>query len=321
MIRSDVFSRTLQLVCNVFDSYSAVLFLPSGAGGECRLAAFFSLGDGVREGMTLAPGQGLAGWIVRERKPLLISNFDQKRGVLGYYSGNSESEIRAFLGVPLDGVEGALCLDSKKVHSFGDKDQKILAEFARLVSSLYLERDALAEGQAEARLCRCLRQVSALPRLHVKWGAYLAALLDMVSRGTGFSHCLLAVRDDAACAFALEGVSQPLFSPAHPGPGSFPLGGGMIGWVFKNNAPVFAEDSDTTAVRLFGAAAGAPVFKTVICQPVHFSRKTRAVLVFASKEAEPLTDVHKDFARTIADQLALFLENLHLKARLARRKA
>jgi len=321
MTRPDVFSRVLQLVCNVFDSYSAVLFLPAGAGGECRLAAAFSLGEDVRQGMSLAPGQGLAGWIVREKKPLLISNFDQKRGVLGYYSGNAESEIRAFLGVPLEGVEGALCLDSKKVHSFGDKDQKILAEFARLVSTLYLEREGLAEGRAEADLCRCLRQVSQLPVLHPRWNAYLSELLGLVSRGMGYGHCFLAVRDDSACAFAIEGTSQPLFSASHPGPGQFPLGGGMIGWVFKNNAPVYSQDADTTALRLFGAAAGAPVFKTVICQPVFFSKKTRAVLVFAAREQEQIAPVHKDFARTVADQLALFLENLHLKAKLARRKA
>jgi len=321
MTRPDIFSKVLQLVCNVFDSYSAVLFLPSPGGEDCLLAASFSLGDGVRQGMSLTPGQGLVGWIVRERKPLLISNFDQKRGVLGYYSGDAEGQIRAFLGVPLDDVAGALCLDSKKVHSFGDKDQKILAEFARLVSTLYLERDALVTGHAEARLCLCLRQISDLPRQFPKWAPYLDQLLDMVSRAVGFRHCFLAVRDDAAGVFTIEGVSQTLFPQANGNPGNFPLGGGMIGWVFKNDAPVFSEDADTTALRLFGAPAGTPVFKTVVCQPVRFSRRTRAVLVLASQELAPLGELHKDFVRTVADQLALFLENLHLKARLARRKA
>jgi len=321
MTRTDVFSRVLQLVCNVFDSYSAVLFLPAPGGDGCRLAASFSLGDDVRQGMSLAPGQGLAGWIVREKKTLLVSNFDQKRGVLGYYSGNAESEIRAFLGAPLEGVEGAICLDSKKVHSFGDKDQKILAEFARLVSTLYLERDSLVEGHAETRLCLCLRQIPDLPRRFPKWHAYLDELLELVSRATGFKHCFLSVRDDAAGVFTVEGASQVLFSPSQPGPGSFPLGGGMIGWVFKNDAPVFSQDADTTALRLFGAQASSPVFKTVVCHPVHFSKRTRAVLTLASQEQEAIGDIHKDFAKAVSDQLALFLENLHLKARLAKRKA
>jgi len=317
MTPPDVFDRVLQLVCNVFDSYSAVLFLP-GPDGTCRLAAFFSLGDDVRQGMSLTPGQGLAGWIVKEKKPLLISNFDQKRGVLGYYAKGTEAEIRAFLGVPLEGVAGALCLDSKKTLSFGDKDQKILSEFARLVSSLYLERDTLVERHLEVRLCQCLRQLSLLPRQFPNWTAYLGELLGLVSRATGFGHCFLAVRDDTAGVFTIEGASQMLFSPHQPQPANFPLGGGMIGWVFKNNAPVQAEDADTSAVRLFGAQASAPVFKSVACQPVLFSKRTRAVLVLACQDGEPIGDVLKDFARTVADQLALFLENLHLKAKLSR---
>ena len=321
MTPPDVFDRVLQLVCNVFESYSAVLFLPEGDGGTCRLAASFSLGDDVRQGMSLTPGQGLAGWIVREKKPLLISNFDQKRGVLGYYAKGTESEIRAFLGVPLEGVAGALCLDSKKTLSFGDKDQKILAEFARLVSGLYLERDTLAEGRFEARMSSSLRQLSLLPRHFPTWNAYLGELLGLCSRATGSGHCFLAVRDDASGVFTIEGVSQMLFSPNHAQPASFPLGGGMIGWVFKNDAPVQAEDADTTALRLFGAQASAPVFKCVVCQPVVFSRRTRAVLVLACQDAQSIGDVLKDFARTVADQLALFLENLHLKAKLAKPQA
>ncbi len=320
MTPPDVFDKVLQLVCNVFESYSAVLFLPGG-GGACRLAASFSLGDDVRQGMSLMPGQGLAGWIVREKKPLLISNFDQKRGVLGYYAKGTEAEIRAFLGVPLEGVAGALCLDSKKTLSFGDKDQKILAEFARLVSSLYLERDTLAEREFEARICPHLRQLSQLPRLFPTWNAYLGELLGLCSRASGFGHCFLAVRDDMGGVFTIEGASQVLFSPQHPQPVNFPLGGGMIGWVFKNDAPVLSEDTDTTAVRLFGAQASAPVFKCVVCQPVLFSRRTRAVLVLACQDAQSVGEVLKDFTRTVADQLALFLENLHLKAKLTRPKA
>ncbi|GFK94336.1 hypothetical protein NNJEOMEG_02180 [Fundidesulfovibrio magnetotacticus] len=318
MSRQDVFSRVLQLVCNVFDSYSAVLFLPVPGSPDCRLAASFSLGDDVRQGMVLSPGQGLTGWIVREGKPLVISNFDQKRGVLGYYAGSAESEIRAFLGVPLEGMAGALCLDSKKIHGFGDKDQKILAEFARLVSTLYLERDHLAADALEARLSEAQRQMATLPWKHPKWADFLRELLGLASRATGLGHCFLAVGDEKSGTFFVEGASQPLF--AHSAPASFPLGGGMIGWVFKNAAPVHALDGDTTPARLFGAQASAPVFRSVVCQPVGYGRATRAVLVFAGRE-EAAGEQLKEFAAAVAAQLSLFLENLHLKARLAKRGA
>ena len=319
MTGPSVFSRLLQLVCNCFESYSAVLFLPA-PDGSCVLADSFSLGDNLRQGMELVPGQGLAGWILREKKPLLVSNFDQKRGVLGYYSGVAEEQIKAFLGVPLPGVAGVLCIDSKKVHGFGDRDQRLLSEFAGLAAALYLERVPLAGGHAEARQSQCLRQVSDLPRQYPKWGEYSAELLAQVSRASGFSHCFLAVRDDQAGVFLIEATSRALHGGAVAAVEGYALGAGMIGWVFKNDAPVYSEDADTTSVRLFGAPGAAPVFKSVICQPVSFSKRTRAVLVLASQEQEPVATALKEFVRTIADQLALFLENLHLRAQLARHK-
>lgn len=320
MTGSEVFDRLLQLVCNVFDSYSAVLFLPAADGESCVLRHFFSLGDDVRAGQTLAPGQGLVGWIVKEGKPLLIGNFDQKRGVLGYYAKGAEAQIKAFLGCPLQGVAGALCLDSKKVHSFGEKDQKILAEFAALASQLYLERDGLEDRRAETRLWANLGQLSLLPRRHPKWSVFLRELLALLSRASGFGHCFLAVRDDTAGVFHIEGASQALFAAGQPVQTGFPLGGGMIGWVFKNDAPVFADEGDTTSARLFGAPAPAPLFHAVLCQPVFFSRRTRAVLVLANQSPARIGEALKDFARTAGDQLALFLENLHLKAKLSRKK-
>jgi len=206
------------------------------------------------------------------------------------------------------------------VHGFGDKDLKILSEFARLVSALSFERDALSADALDARLCEAQRQMALLPWRHPKWNEFLREFLGLASRATGQEHCFLAVRDHKAGVFVVEGSSQPLFSPASQTPGSFPLGGGMIGWVFKHAQPVHALDSETTPARLFGAQASAPVFRSVVCQPVIYGRDTRAVLVLAGQE-EAIGEPVKDFAASMAGQLALFLENLHLKARLAKRKA
>jgi GAF domain-containing protein len=318
---AEVFSRILQLVCNVFDAYSAVLFLPDQGSQDCRLAASFSLGDDIRQGMTMAPGQGLAGWIIREKKPLLIGNFEQKRGVLGYYTKGSEAEIRAFLGCPLPDVAGALCLDSKKIHSFSDKDQKILSEFAQLVSGLYRELGGLEAKHLDARAGEGFASLAFLPGRHPRWNAYLRELLELVAEVTGFANCFLAVRDEASGTYAIEGSNLPLFPHSLPKASHFPLGGGMIGWVFKNEAPVHSEEGGTTAMRLFGGPAGSQVYGSVICQPVRFSGRTRAVMVVCRQEQVKLPESLKDFTRAAAEQLGLYLENLHLKAKLVRPKA
>ena len=66
----------LGLVAGIFDANTVVLFIPDARGSEepetSRLAAYCSAGDNVIPDVRIAPGQGLVGWILRSRKPLLF---------------------------------------------------------------------------------------------------------------------------------------------------------------------------------------------------------------------------------------------------------
>lgn len=318
MSAQDLFDRVLTLVCNTFDSYSAVLFLPGPDGESARLAAGFSLGQLAPVGAALVAGQGLAGFILREQKPLLVSNVDQRRGGTGYYPKNQGADIKAFLGVPLPGIPGVLCVDSKKAYGFTEKDQKILSEFAQLAAELHKAFGGLDACRDELRISPCLRQLTLLPRMHPKWKTYLSKLLELCIEATGYETAFLAVLGAGSRTFAVEGAAGPLFPQGQGKGATYPVSGGMIGWVFKHGSQALSGES-TSGARLFGAQVNSSAFESVICQPVSFSRRTRAVLVLASQSPQPPGEALKDFARTVADQLALFLENLHLKARLSNR--
>ncbi|GAB6035554.1 GAF domain-containing protein [Fundidesulfovibrio butyratiphilus] len=318
MSAQQLLDRVLTLVCNTFDSYSAVLFLPGPESEGVRLVAGFSLGQLAPVGTSLVPGQGLAGFILREQKPLLVSNVDQRRSGTGYYPKGQGTDIKAFLGVPLPDIPGVLCVDSKKAYGFTEKDQKILSEFAQLAAELHKAFSGLDACRDELRISPCLRQLTLLPRLHPKWKTYLAKLLELCVEATGFETAFLAVLGAGSRSFLVEGAAGPLLSQGQGKGNTYPVSGGMIGWVLKHGSQALSSDS-TSGARLFGAQVNSPAFESVICQPVSFSRRTRAVLVLASQNPQPQGETVKDFARTVADQLALFLENLHLKARLSNR--
>ena len=55
---------------------------------------------------------------------------------------------------------------------------------------------------------------------------------------------------------------------------------------------------------------------TVICLPIAFSKKTRAVLTLADPRPLPVAEDLKTFVGMVSESLALFLENLHLRTRL-----
>jgi len=318
MIDIPFYERLLAIVGNVFDAYSAVLFLPELGGEVCRVVASFSLGDALDREAAIAPGQGLVGWIMREGKPLCISNFDQRRGVLGYYRGGEEARIRAFMGYPVAATGGALCLDTRKTYAFGDKELKILSQFADLAGAHLTRSREMETSLKEHRFYQCLRQMASLRKANPKWSAFRSELLRLLAQATGYRYCLLSVRDESGRSYFLEGASENPFPDPRAAPQSFSVGQGLVGWVFKNQTPVTSGDAESGAagLPLFGLDVPAGEYKSVVCLPVNFSRKTRGVLTLADERPLPVTEELKAFGAMVAENLALFLENLYLKTRL-----
>ncbi len=318
MQQTAFYEQLLDIVGNVFDAYSAVLFLPDPAEpGVCRAAAAFSLGEALNREAAIAPGQGLVGWIIREKKPLLISNFDQQRGVLGYYRGGEEERIRAFMGHPVPATGGALCIDTRKTYAFVEKDLKILSQFAQLAGNHLARSREVAQSLVEHGFYKAHQRIALLHKTHPKWAAFREAFLSILAEAAGFRHAILAVRDESGRSYFLEGVSESPFLGGRDVPGRFSVGQGLVGWVFKNNTPVYTGEKDEASrLPLFGLDVPTIDCKSVICLPIAFSKKTRAVLTLADPRPLPVAEDLKTFVGMVSESLALFLENLHLRTRL-----
>jgi signal transduction protein with GAF and PtsI domain len=303
----------LGIICSVFDAYSAVLFLPE-TEGECRLASCFSLGDHILPPEEADPGKGLVGWIARNRQPLLVPNFDQSKNRLGYYQQDEEKNIKAFMGCPVPGG-GVLCVDSKTKYYFSDKDHKILQLFAELVGQQ--QRNGMDAPVGD--IPRYFAQLGIIQELrfrYKRWPVFLEHFLRTVREATGFDYCAFASCDADSQSYTIEGETAPLMLDGQ-NPASLPVNSGIVGWVFRNEQPVFSEAAgDAPSTAPFGKVGDISNFQTIMCLPVVISQSTRGVLCLAHTTALSMPEIMRSFARQATDHLALFLENLYLKNRL-----
>jgi signal transduction protein with GAF and PtsI domain len=314
---NDCLAKILGIVCNVFDAYSAVLFLPE-TNEEYYLAAQFSLGDHILPDTRIQAGKGLVGWIIRNRQPLLVNNFDRQSDCLGYYSGDGESKIKAFMGCPMNGGRGALCLDSKKTYSFSERDQKILHQFTQLIDAVQTSICSSDQEAQERRFYACLKALRLLKEQNPRWSDFLTAFLAILAENTGFQYCFLAVRDEWGKEYSIEGTNRRILEGEEDDRRPLTMGSGLVGWVFKNNKAVFTGEKDPAPrdIPLFGRELSAPSFKSAACLPLIVSRKTRGVLVLADQENLLIQEHLKSFLFLVSDYLASFLENLYLKNKL-----
>lgn len=309
--------RLLSIISSVFDAYSAVLFLLNRKTGEYRMAAKFSLGERIREDVRVSPGRGLAGWVLRHNQPLLVNDLVKKKAKIEYYDEEERQVIRAFMGCPLKRVDGVLCVDSKRSHSFAEKDQKILHLFGDYVQEMLEATQRLAVDAREMRYYHATQRIQELRRRHSKWNEFLAATLDELAEATGFDRVFLATRDETGQRYALEGSNAPILPPGKERE-CFDFGAGLVGWVFKNNQCFFTGEDETSGQLspLFGKQIKTPPIKSAVCLPLVVRRIPRGVLGLSHGEPLVIDEAMKSFLLFVADQLALFLENLYCKHRL-----
>lgn len=319
MPRNEALINILSIICNVFEAHSVVLFLSDGQHGYC-VAQSFSLGDEVLPQGSPIQKKSLTGIVIGKNEPLFINNMDRKgTSSLGYYNSNEDSKVKAFLGTPLENSMGALCLDSKRTYSFSTKDLKILSQFARLITlTLSCIHSVDAEGKRNEYFVT-LKLVQNLRKRQPKWHAFLENFLEMVSATSEFSHACLTVMDQRGSAYFIEGSNKPLLRKSSKDDEGFPLGSGLVGWVYKNHEPIFIDGGSPgqASSSVFGASAPTYDFSGAICLPLVFQRKTRGVLVLANEDSVSITEDLKDFLSMVSEYLTQFLENLFLRSRLA----
>ena len=310
------YKRILDIICNVFDAYSAVLILPSGIE-RYSLAAYFSLGDNIEDQAEIMPGQGLAGWIIRNQAPLLINKFDEQQSHIGYYRNNEESAIKAFMGSPLRSG-GAVCVDSKRQYSFADKDLKLLRFFADFVSGLAQDAVRTVDQEYLVSYHQALHKIYGLRGQFTRWPVFLQEFLDLIAVTAGFEYALFAARDSNGENYLLEGENRSMFIDLKQSSRQMvPAGSGLIGWVFRDGKPVYTEGKpDTPVSPLLGKGFSSPPFHSVICLPMVIHKITRGVVCLAHGTPHMISQDLQAFLNMSVDHLTLFLENLYLKNRL-----
>ena len=306
----------LNIICSVFDAYSAVLFLPDGDDGACCLRAASSLGDKISREAAIYPAKGLVGWIISNRQPFVVPNFDHKSR-LGYYTDDEESSIKAFMGCPVP-TGGALCVDSKRQYSFSEKDSKVLQLFAEMISRL---QASMGRQDMAGDIPRYFAELGIIQNLrfrYKRWPQFLRNYLRALIDATGFDYAAFASVETPGERYSVESESTRLLL-ADDAPLILPMGSGIVGWVFSSDQPVVSEGSEGgPAPVLFGKLPDMPDFHAAMCLPVSVNKSTRGVLCLAQTTPRLIDESLRSFVMQAVDHLALFLENLYLKARLRR---
>ena len=235
------FEEFIRLVCNVMDAYTGAFFLYDTALDELKLFAHFSLGNTVNTAVSIKPGQGMIGWVVKERKPLSVKEFSHDATTLKLYS--TQEDIKSFMAVPVmdgDRILGVLTVDSKRQYVFTPKHQKLMADFAQAMSRVAVGQRQTMELRHEAACIETISDVVREMASSERLSHIVRVLYGNVGKLVEHSTFLFALKSSE------EGVFNIIPEPAdddeeiHQTP--MQLDQSLLGWVIRKSQPLNHHD-------------------------------------------------------------------------------
>ena len=319
---SVVGQRIADSVRELFGTQSAALYrLEPESGDLIGLAGSGDAGPAFRPGIVMPRGAGMVGLAVRERGPACTADLLTDPRVLlpAEVRGRIEAApYRAVLAVPLVAkkqIIGSLSIADAAGRTFGPEDVRLVQAFASQAAvalenaQLYAEAmHRCREAEELARVARTLTESLDVATVADQVAQSALSLFDVRSCGIR----LVDAEDGSLVSVGFAGLSQRYFPPGH----AQPAGTGLAGRAVQGGKPVWSldvlADPELSLHEDIRRACEATGNRAALAVPLRARGRIVGTLLLADRPGRRFSDTDLVRAETLADQVALALDNARL---------
>jgi len=283
---------------------TCAILLLDGDTKELVARAAVGIEEEVEQGVRVPVGQGFAGTIAAERRPVVLADVDHA-DVLNPLL--REKGIKSMLGVPLlvgGEVLGVLHIGSLRYRTFTGANVELLQLVADR-AALAIEHARLYEAEREARRrVENIQLVTDAALAHLEVDELLAVLLPRIRDILEADTCAVLLLDentDELVARAALGIEEEVEQGVR-----VPLGRGFAGNVAASRKPIILPDVDTANV--WNPILREKGLKSMVGVPLMVGEAAIGVLHIGSLTHRDFTSNDVDLLQLVANRVALALE-------------
>jgi signal transduction histidine kinase len=287
---TEVLQRLTELVRGRIGADVVRIWLRDGASGDFLLSASAeTTATRGAERFRLAPGEGLVGWILGRREPLVLDDAQEDPRLKNREWVEAEG-LHAFLGVPIVLEEvpvGVLACLSRRRQAFSTDQVALLgllaepAAVAILNARLYDEvRARTRELEGRTRQLEAVHEAARAIVAERNLEQLLGRIVECARAAVGAGYGALALfdRDGRIREFFTAGIGSEEAARI----GSPPVGRGLLGHVFTQ-AQTARLDDLTRHPAFSGFPPGHPPMRSLLAAPIRRRGQTVGALYLAEK--------------------------------------
>jgi|GEM_PF-509770 len=253
--------------------------------------------------------RGVVGRVARTGQPAFIQDVHQEPDYISAYP-DIENEIC----VPImrgDTFLGTLNVESDDKRPLTEDDLQLLVTLSSHIGVAIENARLFEEEQRLSTQRRTIAEVGRKVAAILEMDTLLPQVVDLIAQGFGYYHVhIFQVDQDSGYALYKAGTGKADLAIAEEGLRLKVGEEGIIGWVAQSGQPLIANDVNKEPRYYFHPAH--PDTRSELAVPISVGGKVIGILDVQSTELDAFDESDLDTLQTLADQLAVAMENARL---------
>ncbi len=293
-----------------------------GSDNIMTLAAMDGVPMEVRRTMQVAVGEGITGQVAATGKPLAIADI-QELGNSLYPDFNRQQRLVSFMGVPVisrERIVGVLSVMTSERRMFSPDEIRLLAGLADQAAMALENAGLFQDLERRVRELTTINKISATVNATFELNDLLQQLHQGISEIIDIRTSLIGLYDEETTI-----LSYPICydQGQRVTMDAVPLPQGSSGWAIRNRQPLLIHTA--AQARAMGLdiedrrVGNQSVEESFLVAPIMSSGRILGVINVQSYEPYAFDENDLRFVRTVANQVAVAINNAHLFTERERR--
>jgi GAF domain-containing protein/CheY-like chemotaxis protein len=315
----EVLQRVYEQIGKVIDTTTFYIALYDEETAQLRFRFVVDQGEHLAPfTLEVQPNRGFAGWVVHNKKPLWIDDWNREHDSLPVEGIARGTPTRSLMVVPLitkDEVVGVMSSQSYEPQAFDEGHRRLFSDIANQVATAVENARLFEEVNRHLNQTRLLQRIMRETSSTLDFDQVLKRTIEALHETLGIEYLSFSLPDEDGTSLRLH-PSQIGYHPSVMA-ARIPVDRSVGGRVYRTGEPVIVPDTRQTP-DYFEVASEV---RSELNVPVTVAGRVIAVLNAESPQIDAFHEEDLRLFQAVAAQLGVVLENTRLFEQIRRRLA
>ncbi|MDO8585710.1 MAG: GAF domain-containing protein [Armatimonadota bacterium] len=314
----EMLKMAADIVVKVTGTDLCLIYILNESKRELVLRAASRPARGVIGKIRLKVGEGITGWVAKERKYVALNRNAFLDARFKPVPGFQQDNYQSMLSVPLPGkteLVGVINVRTNPPHEYREGQIRLLNSIASMVGGAVESSVQYKRLQAQASRFSTLSEISKTITSDLYLDEVLQLIVGMTADSMSFKICSVMLLDEDRGELVIKATQSQ--SKAYVKKPNLKLGESLAGRAVLEGKPLTVLDVRKTPGYRFPDIAKQEGLCSLVCMPLSVKNKTIGVLNCYTARPHVFTDEDLQLLSALASHAAIAIENAKLMVRSA----